>query len=187
MSITCVLGKPSPLANVARSLIRLPGTVEDALRAGPDANPPLNMHRAFIFQGALVCGTVASSVALRGRQARREMDERVLMGDAALLPGPEKAQSGAYQLQDQGADTVEANERLGFKPDLRNYGIGTQILLDLGLKIIRIMTNNPRKLVGVEGYGLKLLEGVRLHAPENAENSAYLQTKRAKLGHLLAS
>lgn len=93
----------------------------------------------------------------------------------------------AYQLQDEGADTVEANERLGFKPDLRNYGIGTQILLDLGLKSIRIMTNNPRKLVGVEGYGLKLLEGVRLHAPENADNSAYLQTKRAKLGHLLAS
>lgn len=93
----------------------------------------------------------------------------------------------AYQLQDEGADTVEANERLGFKPDLRNYGIGTQILLDLGLKSIRIMTNNPRKLVGVEGYGLRLLEGVRLHAPENAENSAYLQTKRAKLGHLLAS
>jgi 3,4-dihydroxy 2-butanone 4-phosphate synthase/GTP cyclohydrolase II len=93
----------------------------------------------------------------------------------------------AYQLQDQGADTVEANEQLGFKPDLRNYGIGTQILLDLGVHSIRIMTNNPRKLVGVEGYGIRILEGVRIQAPENAENSAYLATKRSKLGHLLAS
>jgi 3,4-dihydroxy 2-butanone 4-phosphate synthase/GTP cyclohydrolase II len=93
----------------------------------------------------------------------------------------------AYELQDSGADTVEANERLGFKPDLRNYGIGSQILLDLGLKTIRIMTNNPRKLVGLEGYGLTLLESVRLHAPENEENEKYLATKRAKLGHLLAS
>lgn len=93
----------------------------------------------------------------------------------------------AYQLQDAGADTVEANERLGFKPDLRNYGIGSQILLDLGVKSIRIMTNNPRKLVGVEGYGLTLLKSVRLIAPESEDNAQYLATKRAKLGHLLAS
>mgnify|MGYP002778008927 FL=1 len=93
----------------------------------------------------------------------------------------------AYELQDRGADTVEANERLGFKPDLRNYGIGSQILLDLGVKSIRIMTNNPRKLVGVEGYGLTLLEGVRLIAPESADNAQYLATKRDRLGHLLAS
>jgi 3,4-dihydroxy 2-butanone 4-phosphate synthase/GTP cyclohydrolase II len=93
----------------------------------------------------------------------------------------------AYELQDRGADTVEANERLGFKPDLRNYGIGSQILLDLGLKSIRIMTNNPRKLVGIEGYGLTLLESVRLQAPTNEENASYLETKRSKLGHLLAS
>ena len=93
----------------------------------------------------------------------------------------------AYELQDRGADTVEANERLGFKPDLRNYGIGSQILLDLGLKAVRIITNNPRKLVGIEGYGLTVLEGVRIEAPRTAGNSAYLDTKRAKLGHLLAS
>jgi 3,4-dihydroxy 2-butanone 4-phosphate synthase/GTP cyclohydrolase II len=93
----------------------------------------------------------------------------------------------AYELQDSGADTVEANERLGFKPDLRNYGIGSQILLDLGLKSIRVLTNNPRKLVGIEGYGLQLVESVRLHAPENEENASYLATKRAKLGHLMAS
>src|SRR5688500_5739965 len=93
----------------------------------------------------------------------------------------------AYALQDRGADTVEANEKLGFKPDLRNYGIGSQILLDLGLKSIRVMTNNPRKLVGVEGYGLQLLESVRLHAPENEENASYLATKRARLGQLMAA
>jgi len=93
----------------------------------------------------------------------------------------------AYELQDKGADTVEANERLGFKPDLRNYGIGAQILLDLGLKSIRPITNNPRKMVGLEGYGLGLGERVPLVQPAHGENAGYLQTKRDKLGHLLAS
>ncbi len=93
----------------------------------------------------------------------------------------------AYELQDQGADTVEANERLGFAPDLRNYGIGAQILLDLGLASIRPITNNPRKMVGLEGYGLRVEERVSIVQPANAENSGYLGTKRDKLGHLLAS
>jgi 3,4-dihydroxy 2-butanone 4-phosphate synthase/GTP cyclohydrolase II len=93
----------------------------------------------------------------------------------------------AYELQDAGADTVEANERLGFAPDLRNYGIGAQILLDLGLKSIRPITNNPRKMVGLEGYGLHVDERVPIVQPENVENSSYLGTKRDKLGHLLAS
>jgi 3,4-dihydroxy 2-butanone 4-phosphate synthase/GTP cyclohydrolase II len=93
----------------------------------------------------------------------------------------------AYELQDAGADTVEANEQLGFKPDLRNYGIGAQILLDLGLRSIRVMTNNPKKLVGLEGYGLRVEDGVRIEAPSNDENAVYLKTKRDKLGHLLAS
>ena len=92
----------------------------------------------------------------------------------------------AYQLQDEGADTVEANERLGFAPDLRNYGIGAQILLDLGLTSIRIITNNPKKLVGLEGYGLTLGERVPIHSPSTIENSSYLETKRTKLGHLRA-
>ena len=91
----------------------------------------------------------------------------------------------AYEIQDSGADTVEANERLGFKPDLRNYGIGAQILLDLGLKSIRVLTNNPRKLVGLEGYGLRVTDGVRIIAPTNADNVGYLSTKRAKLDHLI--
>ncbi|HEX8851434.1 MAG TPA: bifunctional 3,4-dihydroxy-2-butanone-4-phosphate synthase/GTP cyclohydrolase II [Gemmatimonadaceae bacterium] len=93
----------------------------------------------------------------------------------------------AYELQDRGADTVEANEQLGFKPDLRNYGIGAQIILDLGVKSIRPITNNPKKLVGLEGYGLKVGERVPIVQPAHDENSGYLNTKRDKLGHLLAS
>ena len=93
----------------------------------------------------------------------------------------------AYELQDAGADTVEANEQLGFKPDLRNYGIGAQILLDLGLASIRPITNNPRKMVGLEGYGLRVHDRVSIIQPENDENAGYLGTKRDKLGHLLAS
>ena len=93
----------------------------------------------------------------------------------------------AYELQDRGADTVEANEQLGFEPDLRNYGIGAQILLDLGLKSIRPVTNNPRKMVGLEGYGLRLGERVPIVQPAHGENEGYLRTKRDKLGHLFAS
>lgn len=92
----------------------------------------------------------------------------------------------AYALQDAGADTVEANERLGFAPDLRNYGIGAQILLDLGLTSIRPITNNPKKLVGLEGYGISLGERVPIVSPANGENAEYLETKRTKLGHLRA-
>ena len=92
----------------------------------------------------------------------------------------------AYALQDSGDDTVQANERLGFAPDLRNYGIGAQILRDLGLSSIRVMTNNPRKLVGLDGYGLQIVERVPLLADPTRENRGYLQVKRDKLGHLLA-
>lgn len=92
----------------------------------------------------------------------------------------------AYELQDRGADTVEANEQLGFKADLRNYGIGAQILLDLQLKSIRVLTNNPRKIVGLDGYGLIVTDRVRLEAPSTEDNASYLETKRTKLGHLFA-
>jgi 3,4-dihydroxy 2-butanone 4-phosphate synthase/GTP cyclohydrolase II len=92
----------------------------------------------------------------------------------------------AYELQDAGADTVEANEQLGFKPDLRNYGIGAQILLDLGLRSIRVLTNNPKKLVGLEGYGLRVAGREAIESPSHEENEAYLATKREKLGHLRA-
>jgi 3,4-dihydroxy 2-butanone 4-phosphate synthase / GTP cyclohydrolase II len=93
----------------------------------------------------------------------------------------------AYELQDTGADTVEANEQLGFKPDLRNYGIGAQILLDLKLKRIRPLTNNPRKLVGLEGYGLVVEDRVAIVPAATEENAGYLDAKREKLGHLLVS
>jgi 3,4-dihydroxy 2-butanone 4-phosphate synthase/GTP cyclohydrolase II len=91
----------------------------------------------------------------------------------------------AYELQDQGFDTVEANERLGFKPDLRDYGVGAQILVDLGITRLRLMTNNPRKIVGLEGYGLRVAERVPLVIPPSAANRGYLATKRKKLGHLI--
>jgi 3,4-dihydroxy 2-butanone 4-phosphate synthase/GTP cyclohydrolase II len=91
----------------------------------------------------------------------------------------------AYELQDAGHDTVEANEKLGFKADLRNYGIGAQILLDLGVTSIRVLTNNPMKLVGLRGYGLEIVADVRIAAAETDENAGYLQAKRLKLGHLL--
>ena len=90
----------------------------------------------------------------------------------------------AYALQDQGVDTVEANQRLGFPPDLRHYGIGAQILADLGVRAMRLLTNNPRKVVGLEGYGLEIVERVPLVVEPNPENLRYLQAKRDKLGHL---
>jgi 3,4-dihydroxy 2-butanone 4-phosphate synthase/GTP cyclohydrolase II len=92
----------------------------------------------------------------------------------------------AYALQDQGMDTVEANLALGFGPDLRDYGIGAQILVDLGLKELRLLTNNPRKIVGLEGYGLHVAERVPLEIAPQPQNAKYLETKRDKLGHWIA-
>ena len=95
------------------------------------------------------------------------------------------AKMQAYELQDHGFDTVEANRRLGFPADLRDYGLGCQVLLDLGLKRVRLMTNNPAKLVGIEGFGLDVVERVPLKATPNDSNVDYLRTKREKMGHLL--
>lgn len=91
----------------------------------------------------------------------------------------------AYKLQDEGKDTVEANEALGFKPDLRDYGIGAQILLDLGVRKIRLLTNNPKKVIGLKGYGLEIVERVPIEMPANKNNERYLKTKRDKLGHII--
>ncbi len=93
----------------------------------------------------------------------------------------------AYELQDQGLDTVEANLALGFKADLRDYGIGAQILVDLGVKNLRLLTNNPKKIVGLEGYGLSVVEQIPIEIPPTESNRRYLDTKRSKLGHLFSS
>ncbi len=89
----------------------------------------------------------------------------------------------AYELQEQGADTVQANEMLGFKPDLRDYGIGAQVMVDLGIQKIRLMTNNPKKVIGLEGYGLEITEEVPIPTQPNPHNLRYLQTKAEKMGH----
>ena len=93
----------------------------------------------------------------------------------------------AYELQDEGFDTVEANERLGFKADQRDYGIGVQILKDLGVRSMRLLSNNPRKLVGIEGYGLSVTEWIPLEIPASDSTRRYLKTKKEKMGHKLSS
>lgn len=91
----------------------------------------------------------------------------------------------AYALQDRGLDTVEANEKLGFKPDMRNYGMGAQILVDLGVRKMRLLTNNPKKMVGLDGYGLSIIEQIPIEIKPNEYNKGYLECKRLKMGHLL--
>jgi 3,4-dihydroxy 2-butanone 4-phosphate synthase/GTP cyclohydrolase II len=91
----------------------------------------------------------------------------------------------AYKLQEQGLDTIEANEKLGFGSDLRDYGMGAQILADLGVRSIRLLTNNPKKVVGLEGYGLEIIEQLPIRLPSNPHNERYLETKRSRMGHTL--
>ena len=127
-----------------------------------------------------------------GTQLRRAMERIAQEGRGVILYINQEGRGiglgnklKAYALQDQGLDTVEANQALGFGPDLRDYGIGAQILVDLGLKDLRLLTNNPRKIVGLEGYGLRVVERVPVEISPRPENAKYLETKREKLGHLL--
>ena len=89
----------------------------------------------------------------------------------------------AYKLQEEGLDTVDANLKLGFPMDLRDYGVGAQILVDLGLKTIRLLTNNPKKVVGLQGYGLEIVEQLPIRVASNPDNEKYLETKKIRLGH----
>ncbi|HHF51208.1 MAG TPA: GTP cyclohydrolase II, partial [Candidatus Aminicenantes bacterium] len=91
----------------------------------------------------------------------------------------------AYAIQEKGEDTVEANRKLGFKPDQRDYGVGAQILVSLGITKLKLITNNPRKFVGLSGYGLEIVERIPIEIPPNDSNVKYLKTKKEKMGHLL--
>ena len=91
----------------------------------------------------------------------------------------------AYKLQEEGLDTVEANAKLGFASDLRDYGLGAQILFDLGVRKFRFLTNNPKKVIGLEGYGIQMVEQVPIRSEPNPHNAKYLETKKLKMGHLL--
>ncbi|MBI2860852.1 MAG: bifunctional 3,4-dihydroxy-2-butanone-4-phosphate synthase/GTP cyclohydrolase II [Chloroflexi bacterium] len=127
-----------------------------------------------------------------GQQINKAMQQIAQQGRGVLLYMRQEGRGigfhnkiRAYALQDKGMDTVEANISLGFEADLRDYGIGAQILADLGLHQIRLMTNNPKKVIGLESYGLKVVEQVPIIAPPNQYNCHYLETKRKKMGHLL--
>ncbi len=127
-----------------------------------------------------------------GTQLRRAMEKIAQVGRGVVLYINQEGRGigltnklKAYALQDNGLDTVEANTALGFEPDLRDYGIGAQILSDLGLKDLLLLTNNPRKIVGLEGYGLRMVERVPIEVPARPENAQYLRAKRDKLGHLI--
>jgi 3,4-dihydroxy 2-butanone 4-phosphate synthase/GTP cyclohydrolase II len=127
-----------------------------------------------------------------GDQLRRAMQKIEREGEGVLLYIRQEGRGiglvnklKAYALQDQGLDTVEANEALGFKPDLRSYGIGAQVLVDLGVRKMRLMTNNPKKMIGLQGYGLSIVEQVPIEIEPNDYNRCYLECKKLKMGHTL--
>ncbi len=127
-----------------------------------------------------------------GDQLRRAMEMMDKEGSGVLLYIRQEGRGiglvnklKAYVLQDQGLDTVEANEKLGFKPDLRNYGIGAQVLVDLGVRKMKLITNNPKKMIGLQGYGLSIVEQVPIEIEPNKYNKCYLECKKLKMGHLL--
>ena len=153
----------------------------------------------FSMSSGVVSGIGRSVGVIRDERGVPMGYENFIQVDAAINPGNSgrpltnargrgiglKNKLLAYGLQDEGLDTVEAHQRLGFKPDLREYGIGAQILRDLGVRKLRLLTNNPRKLVGLDGYGLEITDREPIEIPANVNNRAYLETKRDKLGHLI--
>ena len=127
-----------------------------------------------------------------GIQLNSAMKEIVINGSGVIIYLKQEGRGiglkhkiKAYKLQEKGMDTVEANEKLGFPPDMRDYGVGAQILKDLGVKKLRVMTNNPKKLVGLEGHGIEITERVKMNIDANPDNQKYLSTKKTKMGHLL--
>ena len=137
-----------------------------------------------------VLGSIRCDCGIQLNEAMRKIDEEG-EGVVVYIRGHEGRGIGlrhkleAYALQDGGLDTVEANVELGFSPDARDYGVGAQILVDLGISTMRLLTNNPTKRAGLEGYGLKIVDRVPLESEPTSENLRYLQTKREKLGHIL--
>ena len=167
----------------------LDGQAHVALVLGDVRQPPVLVR----VHSQCLTGDVFGSLRCDcGPQLRRAMEQIADAGRGVILYINQEGRGiglanklKAYALQEQGLDTVEANLALGFGPDLRDYGIGAQILVDLGLKDLRLLTNNPRKIVGLEGYGLRVVERVPIEVAPRPENAKYLEAKRDKLGHLL--
>jgi 3,4-dihydroxy 2-butanone 4-phosphate synthase/GTP cyclohydrolase II len=156
------------------------------IRGSPDRTPTLVRVHSECLTGD-VFGSLRCDCGAQLKLAMERIAER---GSGVILYMRQEGRGiglanklKAYELQDNGLDTVEANEALGFKADLRDYGIGAQILADIGLKEIMLLTNNPQKIVGLEGYGLKVVERLPLQVRPTEKNKRYLETKKTRLGH----